>query len=245
LNARALRRYAPLSAVVALLVAAGIAAAKSTPQIRHVPLVRRSVPAPRVGSGSASPPPSVPAGKAVVQHSVVMPQWLTLLIEFACGAVIVAFIATLVWYVMRESVVARIRGVAVEPGTPAPATRREQVLAAVDAGLSELDDADTDPRRAVIACWVRLEQAAAAAGTPRHTGDTPTELVVRLLDAHQVSSSVLRDLAELYRTARYATKDVSPQMRDHARAALRRLRADLAGSRSGPLADLPTMPGPP
>ena len=30
-----------------------------------------------------------------------------------------------------------------------------------------------DPRRAVIACWVRLEQAAAAAGTPRQVGDSP------------------------------------------------------------------------
>src|SRR6476469_4708032 len=30
-----------------------------------------------------------------------------------------------------------------------------EMLAAVDAGLAELSDSDADPRRAVIACWVR------------------------------------------------------------------------------------------
>ncbi len=59
------------------------------------------------------------------------------------------------------------------------------MLAAVDAGLADLDDGD--PRAAVIACWVRLEEAAAAAGTPREPGDTPGELVLRLLAGHQVS----------------------------------------------------------
>ena len=64
----------------------------------------------------------------------------------------------------------------------------EELVAALDAGLEELSDADRDPRRAVIACWVRLEQAAAAAGTPRHPGDTPTDLVGRLLAEQQVDS---------------------------------------------------------
>src|SRR5205814_870257 len=80
----------------------------------------------------------------------------------------------------------------------------DQVIAAVEAGLSDLDDADADPRRAVIACWVRLEQAAAAAGTPRNVGDTPTELVTRLLTGHAVSAAVPYRLAEVYRLARYA-----------------------------------------
>ena len=69
------------------------------------------------------------------------------------------------------------------PTPPATATA-EDVVAALDAGLADLSDTDADPRRAVIACWVRLEQAAAAAGTPAQPGDSPTDLVARLLHEH-------------------------------------------------------------
>jgi hypothetical protein len=79
----------------------------------------------------------------------------------------------------------------------------------------------------VIACWVRLEQAAAAAGTPRHPGDTPTDLVGRLLAEQQVNSRVLAALLDVYRQARYATHTVDDRMRAQAVDALQRLRADL------------------
>ena len=85
----------------------------------------------------------------------------------------------------------------------------------------------------MIACWVRLEQAAAAAGTPRQPGDTPTELVTRLLAGHDVSAAVLYALAEVYRLARYATHTVDATMRDQARAALHQLRAELSPVPSG------------
>ena len=87
----------------------------------------------------------------------------------------------------------------------------------------------------MIACWVRLEEVAAAAGTPREPGDTPSELVTRLLAAHQVSPGVLRSLADLYLAARYGIGDIDAQMRTRARASLGQLRAELARSRSGPL----------
>jgi hypothetical protein len=105
-------------------------------------------------------------------------------------------------------------------------------VAALDAGLEELSDTDRDPRRAVIACWVRLEDAAAAAGTPRHPGDSPTDLVGRLLAEQRVDAGVLAALLEVYREARYATHTVDDQMRSQARSALQRLRADLGTARS-------------
>ncbi|MEU8615511.1 DUF4129 domain-containing protein, partial [Actinoplanes sp. NPDC048791] len=98
---------------------------------------------------------------------------------------------------------------------------------ALDAGLQELSDTDRDPRRAVIACWVRLEQAAAAAGTPRHAGDSPTDLVARLLAEQRLDAGVLTPFAAVYRQARYATHTVDDQMRQQARSALERLRVDL------------------
>jgi hypothetical protein len=103
----------------------------------------------------------------------------------------------------------------------------DELVAALDAGLEELSDTDRDPRRAVIACWVRLEQAAAAAGTLRHPGDSPTDLVGRLLREQRVDGNVLAALLDVYRQARYATHTVDDEMRRQAITALERLRADL------------------
>jgi hypothetical protein len=109
-----------------------------------------------------------------------------------------------------------------------PRNLAAEVVAAVEAGLLELDESDTDPRRAVIACWVRLERAAAAAGTPRELGDTSTDHVMRLLGTHSLSGDVLTTFADVYRQARYAARhEVDETMRDHARLALRRLRGEL------------------
>ncbi len=106
------------------------------------------------------------------------------------------------------------------------------MVAALDAGLADLSDTDRDPRRAVIACWVRLEQAAATAGTPRRPDDTATDLVGRVLREQRVDPEVLASFAQVYRVARYAGSAVDEHMRAQAQAALRRLRADLtAGAR--------------
>lgn len=102
----------------------------------------------------------------------------------------------------------------------------DQLLAAVDEAVARSED-DPDPRRAVIACWVRLAEAAAAAGVPRHDSDTATDLVVRMLRGHQVSEPVLTAFAEAYWLARYASHAVDERMRTQARSALRRLRAEL------------------
>jgi hypothetical protein len=79
----------------------------------------------------------------------------------------------------------------------------------------------------VIACWVRLEQAAAAAGTARLPGDSPTDLVGRLLREQRVDAGVLAALLAVYREARYATHTVDDRMRAQAVSALQRLRVDL------------------
>ena len=65
------------------------------------------------------------------------------------------------------------------------------------------------------------------AGTPRHAGDSPTDLVARLLAEQRVDAAVLTPFAAVYRQARYATHTVDDQMRRQARSALERLRTDL------------------
>jgi hypothetical protein len=225
-----LRRYVPLLAVGLLLVAAAVAALLATPQIRPVTPEHLKLPTPQVSIGTApvGAPPKLadPTIKPPGDGGVKLPEWLLGIAQVLCVAVVMAAVMLVLWLLLRNGLRARRRKLPERSETtPVP---REDVLAAVDVGLAELDDSDADPRRAVIACWVRLEQAAAAAGTPRAPGDTSTDLVGRLLSEHQVSALALYELAEVYRLARYATHTVDSAMRDQARAALRQLRTELS-----------------
>ncbi|GIH12099.1 DUF4129 domain-containing protein [Rugosimonospora africana] len=223
-----LRRFVPLLAVAGLLAAVAIAAALSTPQITRVPVPpQRGADKQALPSFGPTPPQHFQNG-AGVQHDTQLPSWAGALVSGVCVALVAAVVGLIIWMVLRERVVTRKGRLPVEQERAVPAADRETVLAAVDAGLSDLSDLDADPRRAVIACWVRLEEAAASAGTPRQPGDSPTDLVLRLLAAHQVSSQVLYPLADLYRLARYATHTVDSGMRDRARSALGHLRAELS-----------------
>ena len=114
--------------------------------------------------------------------------------------------------------------------------RREEVIAALDEGIAQLAG-DANARSAVIACWVRLEEVAKAAGTPRAPSDAPADLVSRLLGAHQVSTRALTSLADLYRAARFSTAMIDNAMREQAIAALRQIRHELAASAAGPPID--------
>ncbi len=226
------RRFGPLLAVGLLLAAAAVAAMLATPQIRPTPL--RPPPTPDAGQPNVvhAPPQQPDAGTDVgagQPQSIQLPGWLLTAAQVLCVLIAAAAAGLLLWYLLRNGL--RLRERQRERDEPPPTQGREQVIAAVEAGLSDLDDSDTDPRRAVIACWVRLEHAAAAAGTPRHVGDTPTELVIRLLAGHAVSAAVLYPLAEVYRLARYAKHTVDNTMRDQARAALQQVRAELSRER--------------
>ena len=226
-----LRRWWPLLAVAALLALAALAAAHSSlqisraePPVRGVPPAMPEYEAPR---GQPSLPPT-PREVAPAEQSEI-PGWLTTVALGGCLAVTVVAIAVPLWRLVRAA--ARRPGrMPAAPAGPSARQTDEEVVAALDAGLVDLSDADGDPRRAVIACWVRLEQAAAAAGLPRQLGDTPTDLVTRLLGARTaVSGDVLAAFAHVYREARYATHTVEERTREQARAALRRLRGELTG----------------
>jgi hypothetical protein len=219
-----------LLAVVALLGLATLAAALSSVQITRVPLPR---PAGPDGGGVA---PSVPGPSPLPRSydtfrrgsTFALPGWLGTLTKVVCVAVAVVLVLLLIWYLLRDKMRTRT-AITLDEGVPQHlGPGAEEVAAAVDAGLVELSDTDRDPRRAVIACWVRLEEAAAAAGTQRRLGDTPTELVLRLLSAHRVSRQVLDGFATVYREARYSTGPVDERMRATAVNALRLLRAELA-----------------
>lgn len=225
----AVRRWWPVAAVLGLLSLAALAATRSTPQLERIPPrapdgPTASVRVPTAPSVSAAPPSRPPA------VSGTLPDWVGSAVLVFLAVLVAVLLVLLVGALVRDQLRRRNR----RAGRSRPAPRPEpstadDLVAALDAGLLDLSDTDRDPRRAVIACWVRLEQAAADAGTPRHPGDTPTDLVGRLLAEQRVDAGVLAALADVYREARYATHTVDDRMRGQARAALQRLRADLAG----------------
>lgn len=103
---------------------------------------------------------------------------------------------------------------------------RDRLRGGVAAGLEDLDEAG-DPRRAVIACWLRLERAVAEAGTPRRQAETPADLVTRVLAEQRVRPAGLQRLSALYREARYSRHELDEGVRRSARAALDDVRRDL------------------
>ncbi|BFU46909.1 DUF4129 domain-containing protein [Krasilnikovia sp. MM14-A1004] len=230
----ALRRWWPVAAVLGLLFLAALAATRSAPQLERItpeadapttaaPLLPPSEPT-AVPSGAEATPSAAPTPEAASG----LPDWVGTAAVAVLVVVGVIVAVLIVWALIRDQQRRRARRGGRRVPRQAEPRRATDLVAVLDAGLDELSDADRDPRRAVIACWVRLEQAAAAAGTPRHPGDTPTDLVARLLVEQHVDAQVLAAFAAVYREARYATTHtVDERMRGQARAALQQLRADL------------------
>jgi hypothetical protein len=221
-----MRRWLPLLAVGVLLGAAMLAAAFANPAIEQRPVTPRSAVAPPAGTMPAQPtaPPPMPT----VSDPFVIPGWIAWVVMGLCMALVVTIIGLMVWYYLRDRLPDPRRSAVIETAPlPTPGQTRRRLRDALDEGLAELDDSDADPRRAVIACWVRLEKAGAAAGTPREPGDTSTDFMTRLLQDHDISADLLVAFAAVYRGARFAPHEVDTAMRDQARAALRRLRDEL------------------
>lgn len=106
-----------------------------------------------------------------------------------------------------------------EPGT-APALAR-----AVDEAVLVVEQGEA--REAVIACWLLLGRAAAAAGTPARPAETAGEYAARLAEEHVLSEAALVRLADLYREARFSSHPVDDGLRRAARRALGILQAEL------------------
>jgi Domain of unknown function (DUF4129) len=225
----ALRRWWPLAAVLGLLFLTSLAATRSAPQLEQLapdPEPVDTAP-PLLPTGPEATPAAGATQGTAPEAAKGLPDWIGTVALLVLGVAALVIVALVIWALIRDQMrrQARRAGRRV-PVAPAPRTA-EELVAALDAGIEELSDTDRDPRRAVIACWVRLEQAAAAAGTPRHPGDSPTDLVGRLLAEQRVDARVLAALLEVYRQARYATHTVDDRMRAGARAALHRLRGEL------------------
>jgi hypothetical protein len=87
------------------------------------------------------------------------------------------------------------------------------------------------PRNAIVAAWVRLEQAVESEHFPHRPEETPSELVERALSSYRLDDESIRRLATLYREARFSQHPVTEEHRLEAADCLSRLLASL-GARS-------------
>jgi hypothetical protein len=200
LDITAVRRWWPFAAVLGLLVVAALAATRSRPHFdRFDRSSRDSRSQPPLAQPSFRPratprsldPANVAAGG--------WPGWIDTVAAVLLALAILVVCAFVVRAIARDR--QRRRGLRPVRFSPAIASARNDVVAALDAGIEELNDSGDDPRRAVIACWVRLEQAAVSAGIVRAAADSPTDLVSRLLTTQRVDADALAGLAAVYREA--------------------------------------------
>ena len=122
-----------------------------------------------------------------------------------------------------------------------PKTPAERLVDLLDDTLEDLER-ESDPRRAVIAAWARMERGLAAAGLPRHPAEAPFEYATRVLEAALVPvgagpvsgfSGALRPdsvhrLTGLFERAKFSQHRIGEGDRTQAIAALRAVRKDLA-----------------
>jgi hypothetical protein len=92
--------------------------------------------------------------------------------------------------------------------------------------LEDLHD-DSDPRRAVIRAYARMEKTFAAYGVPRHAAEAPFEYVARVLDRLEVSAYLVERLTNLFAWAKFSNHEIDVGMKDEAVDALAGLRAEL------------------
>jgi hypothetical protein len=112
------------------------------------------------------------------------------------------------------------------------ASERTAMSAAVQAAMAAMDTVD-DPRRAVIAAYVAMQQALADRGVARSPTETPREYLRRVLVASTATEHEARTLTRLFEEARFSTHPVSNGGRELALSALSSLRARLQTSNVG------------
>jgi hypothetical protein len=95
-----------------------------------------------------------------------------------------------------------------------------------------LDDlrAESDPRRAVIGAYARMERALAAHGVPRRRFEAPHEYLGRVLIEVTGGGLAARRLTALFERARFSPHDVDASMKNEAIEAIESLQADLAAA---------------
>jgi hypothetical protein len=140
-------------------------------------------------------------------------QW-TLVLAFLVVFAVAAIVTWLV-YRRRRTLAHDDGGTPVNPVGQAAALS----LAAVES--------ESDPRRAVVLAYTRMEWSLSTSGIPRMAWETPFEYLERVFALLGAPSSPVSTLTALYERAKFGHHPVTIEMRDAAVAALVEISADL------------------
>jgi hypothetical protein len=106
------------------------------------------------------------------------------------------------------------------------ATVADELTREISDAIEDLDR-ESDPRRAVIAAYARMEGVLARHGLPRRPSETAVEYLGRVLrDLHARAAAVER-LTSLFERAKFSAHAIDPEMKRDAIAALTAIRDDL------------------
>jgi Domain of unknown function (DUF4129) len=103
----------------------------------------------------------------------------------------------------------------------------EAVLEAVEQSLDDLHR-ERDVRRAIIACYARMERALDRAGNGRRPAEAPFEYLARVLQRITANGSAARVLTELFEHAKFGAETMDEREKDRAIGALELLRAEVS-----------------
>lgn len=106
-----------------------------------------------------------------------------------------------------------------------PEVEERDLTVDIDAAMAALTAGEA--RNAIVACWMQLESDAATVGLERLTAETPAEYVERVVGVSSIDPGPIKELAALYREARFSLHQLDDHDRSRAVAALERVAATL------------------
>lgn len=214
-----MQRRNTLIAVTAGVVVVALAASAAPPQLwRTIEFDSSPAPSPRPTAVEATAPATTFPDVTEVE-----PVDLGWLLNGLLLLLLVGLIVSVVWWLSRRDWTRRER--ARVAFAPLPEVAPEELLEAAD----EFDTLITrgSARNAIVACWVRLEEAIEQAGLVRDPAATPAETTARVLRSYDVDTAAIEALAALYREARFSVHDMGETHRQQAQAALTEIRREL------------------
>jgi hypothetical protein len=103
-----------------------------------------------------------------------------------------------------------------------------EMAEAIDDGLVALSAGPVD--EVIVACWVGLEEAAAAAGIAREASETSAELASRVLTSLDAPAAAVDELLQRYRRARFSRHPLAEADRAAAIRSLEEIRVAISGA---------------
>ena len=111
-----------------------------------------------------------------------------------------------------------------EDAPPVP----HSLAVAAERGLAEMGDLSREPREAIIACYVAMEDALAnAPGAMPQDSDTPSEVLARAVAHHAIHAGTATELVNVFAEARFSPHVMNEEHREIAVRGLQMVLAEL------------------